>query len=68
VSSLWLFASLLIVPGLIGFPLLMSWLEIHFTHRLVAHEVAVAWQSALTTEELEEAISRSVARVMPVRH
>jgi hypothetical protein len=35
-----LLLSLLVIPGLIGLPLLMEWLERTFTHRQVADDIA----------------------------
>jgi siroheme synthase len=63
-SPPWLPAAFLIVPGLLALTLLMAWLELTFTHRLVKHEVAVAWSSATTPEEVEAAVTRSLARVL----
>lgn len=59
---------LLVVPGLIPLAMLMCWLEVRLTHRLVAHDVETAWQSSLSADELEEAISRSVAKILPALH
>jgi hypothetical protein len=63
----WLLATLLIVPGLMGGALLLSWLEVYFTHSLVRREVSVAWASALNPEEVAELIARSTARVVENR-
>jgi hypothetical protein len=59
-SALWL-STLLVVPVLLALMLLMEWLEQRFAHRMVADEVAVAFTSAASAEELEEMIARSVA-------
>jgi hypothetical protein len=59
-SALWL-STLLVVPVLLALMLLMEWLEQRFAHRMVADEVAVAFSSAASAEELEEMIARSVA-------
>jgi hypothetical protein len=60
-------AGLMVVPGLFALALLMSWLEQHFTRQMVAHDVARAWEAELTPEQLEEAVHRSVARILPDR-
>jgi hypothetical protein len=65
--SLWWLVSLLAVPGLIAVPLLMAWMENHLADGLVAHEVAAAWDSFTSPDDLEEAISRCTARVIPSR-
>jgi hypothetical protein len=62
--SPWWLVSLLFVPVLVGLALLMDWLEVVFTHRLVADEVAVAWRSSMSIDELEQAVSRSIDKVM----
>jgi Na+/H+-dicarboxylate symporter len=59
-SAIWL-STLLVVPVLLALMLLMEWLEQRFAHRMVADEVAVAFSSASSAEELEEMIARSVA-------
>ena len=58
-------AGLLVIPGLFGLALLMLWLENNLTRQMVARDVAAAWESSLTPEQLEEAVSRSVARLFP---
>jgi hypothetical protein len=55
--------AVLFAPGLIGFTLLMQWMEVHLTGQLVAHEVQTVWNSALTPEEIEAAVARSTARL-----
>jgi hypothetical protein len=62
-AHLWL-VSLLIIPGLFGLTLLMNWLEVFFTYQLVADEVAVAWQSIESVDDLERKVGLIVARVM----
>lgn len=62
-SPLWLLV-LLFVPGLFGLALFMNWLEVYFTHQLVAEEVAVAWQSTESIDDLEQKVGRIVERVM----
>ena len=62
-TSLWLI-SLLTVPGLFGLVLLMNWLEVYFTYRQVADEVDTAWRASSSIDELEQAISRCVQRVI----
>ena len=59
-SVAWL-TALLVVPALLALMLLMEWLEQRFAHRMVADEVAVAFTSAASPDELEEMIARSVA-------
>ena len=59
-SAIWL-SALLVIPLLLALMLLMEWLEQRFAHRMVADEVAVAFSSAASAEELEEMIARSVA-------
>jgi hypothetical protein len=59
-SAVWL-VTLLVVPLLLVLMLLMEWLEQRFAHRMVADQVAVAFTSAASAEELEEMIARSVA-------
>jgi len=59
-SAIWL-STLLVVPLLLALLLLMEWLEQRFAHRMVADEVAVAFSSASSADELEEMIARSVA-------
>ena len=59
-SPVWLI-TLLVVPLLLVLMLLMEWLEQRFAHRMVADQVAVAFTSAASAEELEEMIARSVA-------
>jgi len=59
-SLVWV-TTLLLVPALLAFLLLMEWLEQRFAHRMVADEIAVAFTSAASAEELEEMIARSVA-------
>jgi hypothetical protein len=63
-TSPWSLVSLLTIPGLFGLALLMNWLEVYFTHQIVADEVAVAWQSAESADDLERKVSRIVQRVM----
>ena len=67
-SPIWL-STLLVVPLLLALLLLMEWLEQRFAHRMVADEVAVAFSSASSADELEEMIARSVAPLFtdPVR-
>jgi hypothetical protein len=66
-TSAWWLVSLLAVPGLLAITFLMAWMEEHLAHQLVAHDVATAWESIVSVEDLEEAISRSTARVVPGR-
>ncbi|HWA67068.1 MAG TPA: hypothetical protein VG899_11955 [Mycobacteriales bacterium] len=63
-SSPWALAVLLFTPSLFGLALLMNWLETHFTHQLVADELAIAWRSTESADDLEEEVGRIVARVM----
>lgn len=60
----WLLLTLLFIPGLFGLAILMNWLEVYFTHQLVAEEVTVAWHSVESADDLEEKISTIVQRVM----
>lgn len=62
-EQLWL-VSLLTVPGLFGLAVLMNWLEVYFTYQLVADEVAVAWRSTESADDLERTVSLIVERVM----
>lgn len=57
---MWL-TSALVVPALLALMLLMEWLENRFAQRMVADQVAVAFSSASSADELEEMIARSVA-------
>jgi hypothetical protein len=66
-TSAWWLVSLLAVPGLLAITFLMAWMEEHLAHHLVAHDVARAWESGGSADDLEEAISRSTARVIPSR-
>jgi hypothetical protein len=59
-SLVWV-TSLLVVPALLALMLLMEWLENRFAQRMVADQVAVAFTSARSADELEELIARSVA-------
>ena len=59
-SVVWL-SSVLVVPLLLALMLLMEWLENRFAERMVADQVAVAFSSARSADELEELIARSVA-------
>jgi hypothetical protein len=65
-SPLWL-VTLLIIPGLFGLALLMNWLEVYSTYWQVADEVASAWLSTESIDELELAVSRSAERVIAGR-
>jgi hypothetical protein len=62
--SHWWPVSFLIIPGLFGLTLLMNWLEVLFTHQQVADEVAMAWQSIESVDDLERKVGMIVARVM----
>ena len=62
--SPWWLVSLLLIPGLFGLTLLMNWLEVYFTYRLVSEEVAIVWQSTESADELERRVSVIVDRVM----
>jgi hypothetical protein len=55
----WL-SAVLVVPALLALMLLMEWLEKRFARRMVADQVAVAFDSAESPDELEEMIARSV--------
>jgi len=63
-TSPWLLVTLLFIPGLFGLALLMNWLEVYFTHQLVAEEVADAWRSTESADDLERRIGLIVERVM----
>lgn len=63
-NSPWWLVSLLLLPGLFGLSILMNWLEVYFTQQLVADEVADAWLSVESADDLEDKISLIVARVM----
>lgn len=60
----WGLLVLLFLPGLFGLALLMNWLEVYFTYQLVADEVAVAWQSTDSVDDLEEKVGLIADRVM----
>jgi hypothetical protein len=60
----WALVSLLTIPGLFGLALLMNWLEVYFTYQRVADEVAVAWQSTESADDLERRISLIADRVI----
>lgn len=62
-SSLGLLA-LLFVPGLFALLLFLNWLEVYFTHQLVADEIAVVWQSTESADDLEQKIGLIVKRVL----
>jgi hypothetical protein len=59
--------GLLVIPGLFGLALLMLWLETNLTRQMVARDVAAAWDSSLSPDQLEDAIARSVAKLLPHR-
>ena len=63
-SSAWTLLFLLIVPGLMGLVLLVSWLETFLTYQLVPDDVAVAWETAVSADELEQRVGRIVERVI----
>jgi hypothetical protein len=63
-TSSWELLFLLLVPGLFGLVLLMNWLEEYLTYQLVAEDVAVAWRSTESIDDLEEKVSRIVEKVM----
>jgi hypothetical protein len=63
-TSAWWLVSLLTVPGLFGLAVLMNWLEVFFTHQLVADEVAIAWKSVESADDLERRVSLIVERVI----
>lgn len=58
-SAAWL-TALFVVPALLALMLLMEWLEKRFARRMVADQVAVAFDAAESPDELEEMIVRSV--------
>jgi hypothetical protein len=62
-SSLELLA-LLFVPGLFGLVVFLNWLEVYFTHQLVADEIAVVWQSTDSADDLEQKVGLIVKRVL----
>lgn len=66
-DSLWWLLSLAVVPGLLALTLLMDFMETHLAQRLIAHDVAQALQTAPTADDLEAAVSRSVAPLLPSR-
>ncbi|MGN6475516.1 MAG: hypothetical protein ACTHK4_17990 [Mycobacteriales bacterium] len=63
-TSPWEPLFLLIVPGLFGLVLLVNWLEVYLTYQLVADDVAVAWQSTDSADDLEQQVGRIVERVI----
>jgi hypothetical protein len=65
-SPAWELLFLLFLPGLFGLVLLMNWLEVYFTYQLVADEVAVAWQSTESVDDLERKVGNIVERVIVV--
>jgi hypothetical protein len=64
VNSAWGLLFLLFVPGLIGLVALMGWLEVMLTHQIVADEVANAWDSTDSPDDLEQTIGRILERVV----
>ena len=60
--------GLLVVPGLLLLMLLMSWLEQHFVHRLMADDIARLLQSESAIEELEARIAASAQPLFLVEH
>lgn len=58
-SVIWL-STVLVVPVLLALMLLMEWLEKRFARRMVADQIAVAFTSAESPDELEVMIARSV--------
>ena len=56
---MWL-ATVLVVPVLLVLMLLMEWLEKRFAQRMVADQIAVAFSSAVSPDELEMLVARSV--------
>ena len=63
-TSSWELLELLFVPGLIGLVMLMGWLEVVLTYQLAADEVAFAWRSVDSADELEQTVGRLVERVI----
>ncbi|HWC33486.1 MAG TPA: hypothetical protein VG650_01550 [Mycobacteriales bacterium] len=63
-SSEWALLLLLFAPALIGLVLLMGWLEEVLTQQLVADDVAVAWHSADSPDDLEATVSQILKRVV----
>jgi hypothetical protein len=58
-SVAWVVA-LLVVPALLALLVLMEWLEKTFARRMVADQVAFAFSSADSPDELEALVARSV--------
>lgn len=58
-SVAWL-GTVLVVPVLLALMLLMEWLEKRFAQRMVADQIAVAFSSAASPDELELLVARSV--------
>jgi hypothetical protein len=63
-TAAWELLLLLFLPGLFGLVLLMNWLEVYFTYQFVADEVAVAWESTDSIDDLERKVGLIVDRVM----
>lgn len=59
VSQALLLLSLLVIPGLIGLPLLMEWLERTFAQRLVADDIARLLVEEEEFDQLEARIARA---------
>jgi hypothetical protein len=65
VNEALLLLSLLVIPGLIGLPLLMEWLVRTFTHRQVADDIA----RLLAEDDEADRIEADIARVaQPLFH
>jgi hypothetical protein len=63
-TSAWELLFLLIVPGLFGLVLLVNWLEVYLTYQLVADDVAVAWHSTDSADDLEQQVGQILERLM----
>jgi hypothetical protein len=59
VNQALLLLSLLVIPGLIGLPLLMEWLERTFTHRQVADEIARLIAEDEEADRIEDRIAQA---------
>lgn len=53
--------TVLVIPLLLALMLLMEWLEKRFAQRIVADEIAAAFTTAESPDELERLVARSVA-------
>lgn len=63
-TAAWELLFLLLIPGLFGLVVLMNWLETYLTQQLVADDVAIAWRSTDSPDDLEQRIGDILRNVM----